>query len=627
MAAIQAVATGQFDMGGAQTGANLLSIMKGLDLRLLGTQGYDATLGIVVPEKGPIKTPKDLEGRKIGVSAAGGDTPFLPAYCRLAGVDFSKVSVVQLDSKILEQGAMSGIVDAIVVTGLSSIPNFVSENFPIRMMPFSEVGLQFYWVNTLTNGSFLAKNKELVDNVQMGILEGMKFMLLNPQEAMERHLKEHEELATRQERKAVCRAWPRHDARHHDGAGIDGAWSRLYRSCQDRRAGEGRETVCRGARTTVSPPKAETFCSNNAVGKVTLTAAEWDQVKSTSADIREAPGQGLTACRRRSAASAYARYIGKGAAAFEAVAAATFSIDKGEFVCLLGPSGCGKSTLLMMIAGLEARDRRKDSRRRHGDGRAARGNWHRISGPDLAAVEDDASECSVSDRDDAQEPFGLPRACNGAAASRRLDDAVNKRPSQLSGGMRQRVSLCRALIADPGILLMDEPFSALDAITRDDMNIVLLELWERYRKTVLFVTHSIREAVMLSDRVLVMGRSPSKIIAEIEVPFARPRDFAIGETSRNSMNCAECYGTDHQGAPRRSRGPALIMVEDRAPIVIPVRASGVSTFLATMWSNAMGARIAGHDGISVSARMAGDMRSTAISRRPFCRRRPWCSIS
>ena len=90
----------------------------------------------------------------------------------------------------------------------------------------------------------------------------------------------------------------------------------------------------------------------------------------------------------------------------------------------------------------------------------------------------------------------------------RLDDAVNKRPSQLSGGMRQRVSLCRALIGDPSILLMDEPFSALDAITRDDMNIVLLELWERYRKTVLFVTHSIREAVLLSDRVLVMGRSP-----------------------------------------------------------------------------------------------------------------------
>jgi NitT/TauT family transport system ATP-binding protein len=85
---------------------------------------------------------------------------------------------------------------------------------------------------------------------------------------------------------------------------------------------------------------------------------------------------------------------------------------------------------------------------------------------------------------------------------------------------------------------MDEPFSALDAITRDDMNIVLLELWERYRKTVLFVTHSIREAVLLSDRVLVMGRNPSNIIADIKVPFARPRGFAIGESSQFNELCA-----------------------------------------------------------------------------------------
>src|SRR5271166_4508303 len=156
MAAIQAVATGQFEMGSAQTGANLLSIMKGLDLQILGTLGYDATLGIVAPENGPIRTPKDLEGRKIGVSAAGGDTPFLPAYCRLAGVDFSKLTVVQLDSKILEQTAMSGEVDAIVVTGLSSIPNFVSANIPIKMFPFSKVGLQFYWVNTIVGADYYA---------------------------------------------------------------------------------------------------------------------------------------------------------------------------------------------------------------------------------------------------------------------------------------------------------------------------------------------------------------------------------------------------------------------------------------------------------------------------------------
>src|SRR6202022_5112913 len=109
MAAIQAVSTGQFEMGGAQTGANLLSIIKGLDLRLLGTQGYDATLGILALENGPVKTPKDLGARKIGVSAAGRGRPFLPAYCRLVGVDFSKVAVVQINSKIFEQPAWPGV--------------------------------------------------------------------------------------------------------------------------------------------------------------------------------------------------------------------------------------------------------------------------------------------------------------------------------------------------------------------------------------------------------------------------------------------------------------------------------------------------------------------------------------
>ncbi len=281
MAAIQAVSTGQFEMGGAQTGATLLSMMKGLDLRILGTQGYDATLGIVAPEKGPIKSPKDLEGKKIGVSAAGGDTPFLPAYCRLVGVDFSKVSVVQLDSKILEQAAMSGIVDAVIVTGLSSIPNFVSENFPIRMMPFSEAGLQFYWLNTLTSGSFLAKNKELVDNVQMGILDGMKFMLLNPQEAMERHIKEHEELALGKNGKLYVEL----------GLGMTRAIMAAPESIEHGLGytdlGKIDEQAKIVKQYAAAPndrelPKADAFCSNNPEGKVTLTAAEWDQVRSST---------------------------------------------------------------------------------------------------------------------------------------------------------------------------------------------------------------------------------------------------------------------------------------------------------------------------------------------------------
>ena len=281
MAAIQAVSTGQFEMGGAQTGGNLLSIMKGLDLRLVGTQGYDATLGILVLDKSPIKAPKDLEGRKIGVSAAGGDTPFLPAYCRLSGIDFDKLSVVQIDSKILEQSAMSGVVDAIVVTGLSSIPNFVSEDMPIRLMPFSASGLQFYWLNTITTAAYLDKNRELVANVQEGILEGMKFMLLNPTEAMERHLKEHEELALGRNGKLYVEL----------GMGMTRAIMTAPESIEhglgytDLAKIDAQAQVVKQYAATAKdrePPPATTFCSNDQAGKVTLTAAEWDQVRAST---------------------------------------------------------------------------------------------------------------------------------------------------------------------------------------------------------------------------------------------------------------------------------------------------------------------------------------------------------
>jgi NitT/TauT family transport system substrate-binding protein len=291
LAAIQAVSTGQFDMGGAQTGAILLSIIKGSNLRLPATQGYDATLGILVPQKNPIQRPKDLEGKKIGVTPTSADTPFLPAYCRLAGVDFSKLNIVQLDSKILEQSAMSGVVDAILVTGLSSVPNFVSENISFRMLPYSDVGLQFYWQNTIVTAAYFEKNKELVDNVVEGILEGLKFMLLNPQEAMERHLKEHQELAIGKNGKLYVEL----------GLGMTNAIMISPESMQhglgytdfveiDKQARFVKQYAA--ASVDRDPPKASTFCSNDNANKVTLTAAEWEQVRSNSQKYAKLLGKG-----------------------------------------------------------------------------------------------------------------------------------------------------------------------------------------------------------------------------------------------------------------------------------------------------------------------------------------------
>jgi len=141
----------------------------------------------------------------------------------------------------------------------------------------------------------------------------------------------------------------------------------------------------------------------------------------------------------------------------------------------------------------------------------------------------------------------------------------DKRPHELSGGMRQRVAICRALIHDPKVLLMDEPFSALDAITRDQMNVVLSELLERYRKTVIFVTHSIREAVYLSDRVLVMGGRPSSMLLDLEIPFCRPRPFEIEETQEFGVYCRTLRLTIEQGHAHSDSSRAKVSSLQGAP--------------------------------------------------------------
>src|SRR6266851_6538934 len=195
--------------------------------------------------------------------------------------------------------------------------------------------------------------------------------------------------------------------------------------------------------------------------------------------------------------------------AVEAVSSVSFSVPRGQFVAVLGPSGGGKSTLLMMVGGLEAATA----------GRIAVGGAP-MTGPRTSIgimFQDSTLLPWKSAFDNVLFPIRvLKRPLDAYRDGARqllervgLDGFMHKKPHELSGGMRQRVAICRALIYDPELLLMDEPFSALDAITRDEMNELLLELWQQYTKTALFVTHSIREAVLLADRVLVMTRRPA----------------------------------------------------------------------------------------------------------------------
>ena len=241
----------------------------------------------------------------------------------------------------------------------------------------------------------------------------------------------------------------------------------------------------------------------------------------------------------------------------EALRLINFSIRQGEFVSLLGPSGCGKSTLLLLLAGLEQAS--EGSIRI--EGHASRQPYER------AGIV--FQEPTLMPWRSALDNVLFPIVMKGLSTSKYVDrakalleqvgltDASARRPRQLSGGMRQRVALCRALINDPTVLFLDEPFSALDAITRDEMSQVLLDLWDRHRRTAVFVTHSIREAALLSDRVLIMSARPGTIIADIRVDFPRPRDFTITSSPAFNALCDRLRGlvqSAHGVARQRAGG-------------------------------------------------------------------------
>ncbi len=201
----------------------------------------------------------------------------------------------------------------------------------------------------------------------------------------------------------------------------------------------------------------------------------------------------------------------------------SFQVKQGEFVCVLGPSGCGKSTLVRVLAGLL---------------RPSLGSALLYGQPIL----DPSAQVGMMFQDASLLPWrtvldniALPLELQGVNHSEReaqaarllpmlkLEGYARFYPSQLSGGMRQRVALGRLLIQQPQVLLLDEPFGALDALTRETLRADLLRVWAEYRQTVVMVTHDIHEAVLLADRVIVLTRRPGRISEEIEITFSRPR--------------------------------------------------------------------------------------------------------
>ena len=224
------------------------------------------------------------------------------------------------------------------------------------------------------------------------------------------------------------------------------------------------------------------------------------------------------------------RYRASDGTEVEALRDVSFGVERGEFVTLVGHSGCGKSTLLKILSGLAERS----SGTVTVDGQVVNGprpdvgivfqkplllEWRRVLENVLLPVE----------------IYGLDRRRYKQHAHRLLETAglgefLGKYPYELSGGMQQRVALCRALVAEPALLLMDEPFGSLDALTRQKMGFELLRLWQEWKSTVVFVTHDIVESIMLADRVVVMSPRPGRVIDVVPVDLPRPRDILMQDT-------------------------------------------------------------------------------------------------
>jgi NitT/TauT family transport system ATP-binding protein len=242
--------------------------------------------------------------------------------------------------------------------------------------------------------------------------------------------------------------------------------------------------------------------------------------------------------------SGVAKTYGSGTLALEGV---TTEIARGSFVSLVGPSGCGKSTLLRIIAGLIEPSAGKISWPLNGGARPA----------DIGFVFQDATLMPWAR---VFENVYLPLKLKGVSrkdAEARVGEALQRvglsdfaaaYPRELSGGMKMRVSIARALVTEPPVLLMDEPFAALDEFTREKLDDDLLELWRGQNWTVIFVTHSVYESVYLSERVLVMGARPGRVLQDIHIDAPFPRGRAFRESTSYVARCAEVSAALREGA-------------------------------------------------------------------------------
>jgi ABC-type nitrate/sulfonate/bicarbonate transport system substrate-binding protein len=288
-AAIQAVTNDQNDFTLAAVGTAILSVVKAVDLHMLATCGYDSTMGIAVPAKSSIKQPRDLEGKTLGTVGNSGEAPYIPAFFSLTKTDPSKVKSVSLDATVLEQSLISNRVDAISTFAITSVPAFIANNFDARMMLFADLGLPFYQLAIVTRNDFLRQNRSLAQDFCQGLLEGLRYSLLNPEESVDIFLKAVPEVAATNAGRETTRL----------GMSIFQVTMLADEAIRNRIGYSDLETVRPMAgnveKYVAAPgeraPPVERWYSNDLIGDFKLTEAEWTQVRKNNAKVAQMMGK------------------------------------------------------------------------------------------------------------------------------------------------------------------------------------------------------------------------------------------------------------------------------------------------------------------------------------------------
>ena len=281
VAAAQAVGAGEFDFGFIFAGGVILGAARGLPLVGLSTLGYDATMGIAVRGDSPIKTPKDLEGKKIGTVPTSAEAPYWMAYARKAGIDTSKITMVQMDSRVLEQALINKQVDAITAIGTSSVPVIMAMKEPCRFMLWSKAGVNLYAGQVVTRQETLAKDPSLCLAVTEALNEGLAFALRDPEAAIDIFIKEIPELAMTsggRENARIAQGLMHYTVLAQEALTHGLGYTDLGK------ASEMIDMVMEfGAPKDAKKPDVNTLYTNKFTGTSKLSAADWDKVRKNVA--------------------------------------------------------------------------------------------------------------------------------------------------------------------------------------------------------------------------------------------------------------------------------------------------------------------------------------------------------